>query len=224
MWVDDYEQLTHSEREEFMQAANQLLSKTFIVRDRYSGKENCLKLNPDYRFIERHMDLFRQYLRLSGWELQKDNNYGVIALYNRLELNRAHLNKRTTIILYVLRLIYEEKREKLSLKKEIVTRVGEVVEKMINLGLTDKKPSNKELADAFAALRRHQIIDRLDSDLSQPETGIIIYPSILFVVTNEKISEIYRLAEDYAQETDEEEDMEESMEEDLQEEEAEEEE
>ncbi len=209
MWLDDYEQLTHTEKEEFMQTANQLLSKTFVVRDRYSSREKCLRLNPDYRFIERHLELFRQYLRLSGWELQKDNNYGVIALYNRLELNRARLNKRTTIILYILRLIYEEKREKLSLKKEIITRVGEVVEKMINLGLTDKKPSNKDLIDAFGALRRHQIIDRLDSDVTQPETGIIIYPSILFVVTNEKINEIYELAEAYQEEMDNEEDIQE---------------
>lgn len=194
MWFDEYEQLTHTEKEEFIRTANQLLSRTFIVRDRYSSKEKCLKLNPDYRFIERHLELFQQYLRLSGWELQKDNNYGVIALYNRFDLNRAHLDKRTTIILYVLRLIYEEKREKLSLKREIVTRVGEVVEKMINLGLTDKKPSNKDLINAFGALSRYQIIDRLESDVTQPETGIIIYPSILFVVTNEKISEIYELA------------------------------
>lgn len=209
MWFDEYEQLTHTEKEEFIRTANQLLSKTFIVRDRYSSKEKCLKLNPAYRFMERHLELFRQYLRLSGWEFQKDNNYGVIALYNRFELNRAHLDKRTTIILYLLRLIYEEKREKLSLKREIVARVGEVVEKMINLGLTDKKPSNKDLINAFGALRRYQIIDRLDSDVTQPETGIIIYPSILFVVTNEKISEIYELARTYQEKIDDEEEIEE---------------
>lgn len=206
MWFDEYEQLTHTEKEEFIRTANQLLSRTFIIRDRYNSREKRLKLNPDYRFIERHLEIFRQYLRLSGWELQKDNNYGVIALYNRFELNRAYLDKRTTIILYILRLIYEEKREKLSLKREIITRVGEVVEKMINLGLADKKPSNKDLLNAFGALRRYQIIDRLDSDLTQPETGIIIYPSILFIVTNEKISEIYELI---GIETDDEEELEE---------------
>lgn len=43
-------------------------------------------------------------------------------------------------------------------------------------------------------MSRYQIIERLESDVTQPETGIIIYPSILFVVTNEKISEIYELA------------------------------
>lgn len=138
MWFDEYEQLTHTEKEQFILTANQLLSKTFIIRDKYSPKEKRLKLNPDYRFIERHLELFRRYLRLSGWELEKDNNYGVIALYNRFELNCFHLNKRTTIILYILRLIYEEKREKLTLKREITTNVGEVVGKMINLGLIDK--------------------------------------------------------------------------------------
>ena len=37
--------------------------------------------------------------------------------------------------LYVLRLIYEEQMEKLSIHKEVMTSVGEVVEKMHYLGL-----------------------------------------------------------------------------------------
>ena len=56
MWFDEYEQLTHTEKEQFILTANQLLSKTFIIRDKYSPKEKRLKLNPDYRFIERHLE------------------------------------------------------------------------------------------------------------------------------------------------------------------------
>ena len=73
--------------------------------------------------------------------------------------------------------------------------IGEVVGKNDQPGPIDKKPPNKDLIDAFRTLRRHQIIDYLGSDVTQPDTGIIIYPSILFVVTNEKITEIYELAQ-----------------------------
>ncbi len=215
MWQQQYEALNVGDREEFTRLVNLLLARNFILRDRYGTKERSMKINHDYRFVERHIDLFREYLRVSGWELQKDNNYGVIALYNRYETNRHRLNKNITIMLYILRLVYEEEREKLSLKREIVTKVSHMVEKMVNLGLVEKKPSNKDLYEAFGFLRRFNIIDKVEGDFADPDTGIIIYPSILFIVTNDKISEIYEIAlsgeEDAEEEQEETDDMEEEQ-------------
>ncbi|MGI6065402.1 MAG: DUF4194 domain-containing protein [Bacillota bacterium] len=193
MWLDEYEKLNTTEKEEFTRLVNLLLARTFILRDIYIRREKTMKINHDYRFLERHFDLFKKYLAISGWELEKDNNYGVIALYNRYEINRARVNKSITIILYVLRLIYDEGREKLSLKREIITKVSAVVEKMISLGITGKKPANQDLKEAFSFLKRFHIIEKVEGDFTNPETSIIIYPSILFVVTNEKITEIYDL-------------------------------
>ncbi|MDD2497049.1 MAG: DUF4194 domain-containing protein [Desulfitobacteriaceae bacterium] len=193
MWQDEYEKLNTSEKEEFTRLVNLLLARSFILRDTYIRREKAMKINHDYRFLERHFDLFKKYLAISGWELEKDNNYGVIALYNRYEINRARVNKNITIILYVLRLIYDEGREKLSLKREIITKVSAVVEKMISLGITGKKPANQDLQEAFSFLKRFNIIEKVEGDFTNPETTIIIYPSILFVVTNEKITEIYDL-------------------------------
>lgn len=196
MWQEEYNKLSHSDKEEFSRIVNLLLVKTFVLRDKYSSKDQSSKINHDYRFIERNYDLIRIYLKISGWELQKDNNYGVIALYNYYDLNRTRVDKNTTTMLYLLRLIYEEEREKLSLKKEVLIKVSSVLEKMFSLGLVSRKPSNKDLAEAFTFLRRFNIIDKINGDFTDPDATIIIYPSILFIVPNDKLSEIYDMTQE----------------------------
>jgi hypothetical protein len=195
MWYEAYEKLTHSEKEEFRRLVNLILSRTFIIRDIYSSKESFMKVNPDYRFIERHFDCFLDYLSFGGWVLSKDSNYGVISLASSYEYNRVRFDKNATLILYTLRLIFEEEREKVVLRNEVLTTISQLVQKMIVLGLMKKKPSDKDLTDALRLLSQYNILQKLDGSWEQPETKLLILPSILFIVTNEKISRMYEMLE-----------------------------
>jgi len=80
VWIENYEKLSSSEKEEFRRLANLLLSKTFVTRDYFDSKDAMMKINSEYRFIERHFELFSAYLSYSGWEIRKDNQYGVISV------------------------------------------------------------------------------------------------------------------------------------------------
>lgn len=193
MWQEEYNKLSLSDREEYTRLLNLIMSKTFVLRDRFDAKEKSSRISRDYRFIERYFEIFREYFKVAGWELQKDNNYGVISLYNINGINRMRLDKFTTSILYSLRLIYEEEREKLTLKKDIMTTVSDIIKKMISLNIINRKPSDKDIIGAFSILRNFNIIDKLKGSFEDPETVIIIYPSILFIVTNEKIANIYSI-------------------------------
>jgi hypothetical protein len=195
MWNELYEKLNNSDKEEFRRLVNLLLSRNFVIRDVYDTKEGMMKISPEYRFIERNFELFVEYLGFAGWMLQKDGNYGVIALSNEYEYNRVRLDKNTTLILYTLRLIFEEEREKISLRNEILTTTGQMVHKMITLGIVSRKPSDKDLADGLRQLAYHNIIEKLDGPWEQADTKLLILPSILFVVTNEKISRMYETLE-----------------------------
>lgn len=196
MWQEEYNKLNSGDREEFSRILNLLMGKTFVLRDKYDDRERNTRITLEYRFTERNFELFREYFKVGGWELVKDNNYGVISLYNTYGVNRARLDKITTLILYTIRLIYEEEREKLSLRRDILTNVGDIIKKMINLGLINKKPSDRDMVSAFSLLKNFNIIDKLDGRFENPETQVIIYPSILFIVTNDKISSVFDLAGD----------------------------
>jgi hypothetical protein len=81
------------------------------------------------------------------------------------------------------------------LRHEVTTTTGDLVYKMLNMGLINKKPSDKELIDSLRQLSGHNITGKVDGSWEDVNTRLIIYPSILFVVTNEKISRIYEMAE-----------------------------
>ena len=195
MWTENYDKLNNSEKEEFKRLANLLLSKTFVTRDTFDVKESMMKINTDYRFIERHFELFSNYLSYSGWEVRKDNQYGVISVENVYEYNRMKLDRFTTLLLYTIRLIYEEERERVSLRNEIMATTGQIIHKMITLNLFKKKPADREISEGLRLLSQHNLIQKLAGAWENADGKLLILPSILFVVSNEKISRIYELLE-----------------------------
>src|SRR5947209_5118610 len=132
MWTEKYEKLSTYEKGEFRRLANYLLSHTYLVRDKYDSSKKMLLINEDYRMlITRLYEVMSEYFEISGWKLSKDENYGVISLYNIYDSNRLRIDQFTTLMLYTLRLIYEEEREKVSGNKDVRTDTVTVITKMI---------------------------------------------------------------------------------------------
>ena len=152
-----------------------------------------MKVNPDYRFVERHFELFFNYFFYSGWAVNKDNQYGVISMENIYEYNRLKLDRFTTLMLYTIRLIFEEERERISLRNEIMTTTGQIIHKMITMNIFKKKPSDRDISESLRLLSNHNLIQKISGQWENADARIMILPSILFVLTNERISRIYDL-------------------------------
>ena len=135
MFEEAFEKLNLTEQEAFRRIVNWLLAHTYLLQGTYAFEDNMNRTNPDYLFVERNFELFQDYLEYAGFHLERDSNYGVIFLSSSYEFNRVKLDKATTLMLYVLRLIYEEEREKLSLSRDIFTTTGDLVHKMLSLGV-----------------------------------------------------------------------------------------
>ena len=193
MWEQEWEKLTDKDKEQFARIINLLFQKTFLIRDEVDSKTHGIVINRDFRFLERHSLLFTDYLRVAGWEIQLDAHRGVAALYNRYGYNHRRLDKATTYTLYVLRLICEEQLEKLTLRRAVTTSVAEIVEKMFHLGILDKKPADKMLRETLGTLKSFNIIDKLDGSWTSPDTRLVVYPSIQFIVDNERIGDLYNI-------------------------------
>lgn len=191
MIEDLYENLGIIERENFQKIINLLLGKTFIVYNIYDENKKTSVFNPDYRFIERNLELFEKYLKLGGWNLERNNNYEVIYITSQYGYNKIHLDKFTTIILYILRLMYEQKRENINLTEHIIVSVSDIISTLNEIGAYDKKkPSLQEIRQALGTIAKFNLIQKIDGKYENPETKIIILPSILFAITVESITKI----------------------------------
>lgn len=196
MFEEKYEKLNMAEQEAFKRIVNWMLAHTFLLQDNYVFDDSMKRTNPDYLFVERNFELFEDYLEYSGFRLERDTNYGVIFLSSTYEFNRVKLDKMTTLMIYVLRLIYEEEREKLSLSRNIFTSTGDLVHKMISLGVIKKKPANQVMRDSLRTLNRFRIVEKPEGSWEDADTKLLILPTILFIVTNERIGNMYRLLEE----------------------------
>lgn len=204
MFEEKFEKLNMTEQETFRRLVNWLLAHTYLVEGSYRFEDSMKRTNPDYLFVERNFELFQDYLEYAGFRLERDSHYGVIFLSGGYEQNRIRLDKATTLILYVLRLIYEEEREKLSVSEDIITTTGDLVHKMLSLNVVKKKPANLTLRDSLRTLNRFQVIEKTEGPWEAADTKLLIRPTILFIVTNERISNMYQLIDDEREEHDEE--------------------
>lgn len=196
MFEEAFEKLNLTEQEAFRRIVNWLLAHTYLLQGTYAFEDNMNRTNPDYLFVERNFELFQDYLEYAGFRLERDSNYGVIFLSSSYEFNRVKLDKATTLMLYVLRLIYEEEREKLSLSRDIFTTTGDLVHKMLSLGVIKRKPANLTLRDSLRTLNRFRIVEKVEGPWENADTRLLILPTILFIVTNERISNMYQLIDE----------------------------
>jgi len=190
LFEENFDKLSMAEQENFRRIVNLLLAHTYLLQDRYDTEDHMRRSNPDYLFVDRKLELFEDYFQYSGFHLERDSNYGVISLSSTYDYNRQKFDKFTTLMLYVIRLIYEEQRESLSLSEIFIT-TGELIHKMLSLGVIRRKPAARDIRDALRKLSKFRIVERLEGSWEEADTKFIILPTVLFIITNERISSIF---------------------------------
>lgn len=191
MWNEDFEKLSSYEKGEFQRLSNYLLAHTYLVRYEYQSNQQMTMPNSDYTMVSRLLSVMQEYFSVSGWKLEKDDNYGVISLINIYDHNRLRVDRFTTLFLYTCRLIYEEHREEAGQFHTVRTDTQTVVEKMRMLGLLEKgKTSQKERLDAQRTLAHYNVLQKMDSTWSNEGNQLLILPSILSIVSNQGINDM----------------------------------
>lgn len=174
-----------TQKEKFRTAANKLLNNCFIIKKKEDTRN-------DYIFIVQNKDLFIEYFDLLGYKIEINEMQGVVALTNIGGTGRLRLRKIESIILLILRLLYIEKHKELSLNEEVVVLTDEIHEKYNMLKIEAKSNLDKTLfRDTIRLFKRYNIIANLDSDITQSDARIKIYPSVLFAVPNDNLTMMY---------------------------------
>jgi hypothetical protein len=188
--TERYNSLNQRDKDEFARIANKLLSIGFLTRKKEDNKK-------DYYFIENHKEIFVNYLKISGWELEFDDTYGVIHLVNSYDQNRYQLKLYESIILLILRVLFYEKMMELSLADNVMATVDDIQQRFAALKLRDKPLDKSTLKAALMLFKKINIIDSIDGDLTLGDSRIIIYPTILLAIKVEDIRRVYEKLDTY---------------------------
>ena len=170
--------MLQKDKDEFKRISNRLLSNCFICKGNQVSRS-------DYYFVLKYREKFHDFLDILGYRLEINEEYGVIQLTNPQNYNHLNLKLYESIILLILRILYDEKKRELSAVNEVI----------VNLG--DKMIDKTTMRNAISLFRRFQLIETLDKDLANEASRLLIYDSILLAVRVEDIRQTYEKLEQY---------------------------
>ena len=181
---------TQREKDQFKAVCNQLMSRTYVVRTLYKPEKGRIT-NPDYTFLSIHYEHIREYLALLDWDLRKDDMNGYFYVLNTDEANRCNLDKKETAFLLAIRMIYEENLERLGLEQDAICTVRDLLEKVVtDYAILPAKPNMEEVKRALTRLENHSIIQRIDGKFNKGSGKFAILPTVLSVVSADKLNMI----------------------------------
>lgn len=184
------EGMLQKDKDEFTRICNRLLSQCFLCKKNEATRW-------DFFFIMKYKEKFTQYLSILGYRLEINEEYGVVQLVNMQNYNRYNMKLFESIILLILRILYDEKKRELSISDEVIINMGDIHEKFMSLKIRDKMMDKTTLRNGISTMRRFQLVETLDKDLANEDARLIIYDSILMAVRVEDIRMAYEKLEHY---------------------------
>ena len=188
--MDFLEGMLQKDKDEYSRICNRLLSNCFLCKGNPTNRA-------DYYFVLKYKDKFSAYLSLLGYRLEINEEYGVVQLTNPQNYNRYNLKLYESIILLILRILYDEKKRELSVSDEVIINIGDIHDKFLSLKIRDKMIDKTTLRNAISVFRRFQLVEALDKDMSKEDSRLIIFDSILMAIRVEDIKQSYDKLENY---------------------------
>lgn len=160
---------------EVKDVANYLLNHCYIMGEVEETRER-------YFYAINHLDeLKRLFLQLGYTLAFHPAPLKVIMLVNEYEGTQAKLSKYESIVLLICRLLYLQKREKLSTDgNRVVVTVGEIQDEYQKMNLP-RKLDRLSLESILRTLKNYNLARPLDR-LNDAQARIEIYPSVILAL------------------------------------------
>lgn len=177
---------TVEDRYELARCIRELLSRTFIVRELENDEKQ-------YRFSINHKDEIREVLYACGYDINVDDEAGVIMLEQHedfwdvpgLKKKCMHTFKKDQIMIYLvlLQIYYRVMFD----TETVATTIGDIND-AIELNNMQISPKTRE--DALREFKKYKLISYQAEKERVADTIVTIYPSIRFAINMEEIKAI----------------------------------
>ena len=185
---------------------NRLLGDTFLYQDIESDKE-------DYYFVHRNRAAIETLLALSGFTLMHDDYHRIFQVISDYSYCRAHYKLDESLMIVVLRKLYEERMEHLSLAQDPTVTIGEVREEYRAISGKERDLGIVQYETLLRRLRAIGLIDTVEGrtiDVRATDSRLRLRGSIRLILPIKTVDEMdawlrkYRKASEEGQESNEE--------------------
>ena len=142
-------------RRQVPRVMNCLLGGTFLYQEDKASKE-------DYYLVYRHRGVFETLLALAGFTLLHDDYHRIFQVVSDWNYCRQRYKLDETLMIVVLRKLYEDQVERLSLAADPVVTVGEVREEYRTITGKERVLGVTQYEEILKRLKRLGLIEPLN--------------------------------------------------------------
>jgi hypothetical protein len=190
--------LPEKTRRDVPRVVNRLLGQTFLYQDVESDKE-------DYYLVQRHRAVLSALLAAAGFTLRHDDYHRIFQVVSDFGYCRQRYKLDESLMIVVLRKLYEEQAEQLNLAGDPVVTVGEVREEYRTITGKERDLGIGQYEEIMRSLRRLGLVEPLDGrslDVRDSETRLRLRGSVKMILPVQTAEEMeawlrrYRVAEE----------------------------
>lgn len=165
-------------RRDIPRVMNRLLGQTFLYQDLEADKE-------DYYFVQRHRPVLAALLETVGFRLLHDDYHRIFQVISDFGYCRQRYRLDESLMLVVLRKLYEEHGEQLSLAADPVVSVGEIREEYRTITGKERDLGIGQYEAIMRTLRRLGLVEALDGrslDVRDSEARLRLRGSVRMIL------------------------------------------
>lgn len=148
-------ELPERARRDIPRVMNRLLGTTFLYQDRDEEKD-------DYYFVHRHRAVFAAIFSAVGFTLLHDDYHRIFQVVSDFSYCRRRYKLDESLMIVVLRKLYEEQAEQLNLANDPVVTVGELREEYRTITGKERDMGIGQYEAILRRLRKLGLIESLD--------------------------------------------------------------
>ena len=170
--------LPEKSQRDLPRVVNRILGQVFLYQDKDDDKD-------DYYFIHRHREACETALRLAGYNLLHDDYHRIFQVVSEYSYCRARYKLDETLMITVLRKLYEERIERLSLAQDPVVTIGEVREEYRTITGKERDLGIIQYGTLLRRLRTMGLIETLDGrtiDVRDSEARLRLRGSVRLIL------------------------------------------
>jgi hypothetical protein len=186
MNIDSITSLPEKSARDLPRVVNRLLGQVFIYQDKDEDKD-------DYYFVHRNRTACEIALQLVGFNLLHDDYHRIYQAVSEFSYCRTHYKLDETLMILVLRKLYEEHSERLSLAQDPVVTIGEVREEYRTITGKGRDLGIIQYENLLRHLRSMGLLDTLDGrtiDVHDADIRLRLRGSVRLILPVQTVDEL----------------------------------
>lgn len=168
--------LSETEREKVKTVINRLLAVNFLVKE---------KDREAYMLIRRHFEEIKSFFQFLDWEIVLDDRHECVFVYAPERRFRQNLDKEQSIWLLIIRLVYQEKRQEISLSEFPMTTIYEIKSKYDTFRFSWLNRTTLERFIKWCT--RMQLMEALDADMRSDDCRFRLFHTWQYVIEADQV-------------------------------------